>query len=123
MLDKGRADLAGKLGEFKYGAPLDQHLINFLGIDIAALRAELATGKGDGEILRWLEENAKVKHTAWEIEQWSAFMLRRAPGSDAETLEFLKKRLGEFSAQTREDIQTWFDLVDLDDLVTFGGKP
>lgn len=123
ILDKGRAEVAGQLGEFKYGAPLDQHLINFLGIDLDGLREQLAAGKGDWAILEWLKENAKQKHTEWEIEQWSEFMLRRAPGSDAETLEFLTQRLGEFGAQTREDIQTWFDLVDLDDLVTFGGKP
>jgi hypothetical protein len=24
--------------------------------------------------------------------------------------------------ETREDIKTWFDLLDLDDYVTFGGK-
>jgi hypothetical protein len=27
-----------------------------------------------------------------------------------------------FSA-TREDINTWFDLIDIDDYCTFGGKP
>ena len=123
LLDKGRADVAGKLGEFKYDAPLDQHLINFLGLDIAALRTQLATGDGDGEMLAWVIANAKHPRSAWEIEQWSEFFLRRAPGSDAETLDFLKQRLGEFGAQMREDIHTWFDLVDLDDHLTFGGKP
>lgn len=122
LLDKGRADAAGTAGEFKYNAPLDQHIINFLGLDLSALRDELATGKGDGEILTWLTENARNKHTAWEIEQWSEFMLRRGPDSDAETLGFFVERLGEFGAKTREDIRTWFDLVDLDDHVTFGGK-
>ncbi len=122
MLDKGRADVAGTIGQFKYDAPLDQHIINFLCLDVAGLRAQLAAGKGDGEILEWLKGNSKNKHTPWEIEQWSEFMLRRGPDSDAETLGFFLERLGSFS-KTREDIQTWFDLLDLDDLVTFGGKP
>ena len=30
--------------------------------------------------------------------------------------------VGKF-AQEREDVKTWFDLVDLDDHVAFGGKP
>jgi hypothetical protein len=30
--------------------------------------------------------------------------------------------VGSFS-KTREDIKAWFDLLDLDDLVTFGGTP
>jgi hypothetical protein len=36
-------------------------------------------------------------------------------------MEFFAKRLGEFN-KDREDVKTWFDLLDLDDYVTFGGK-
>ncbi len=36
-------------------------------------------------------------------------------------MEFFAKRLAEFN-KDREDVKTWFDLLDLDDLVTFGGK-
>ncbi|MEY2565199.1 MAG: hypothetical protein QOH88_3392 [Verrucomicrobiota bacterium] len=122
MLDKGRAEIAGVNGEFKYDAPLDQHIINFLGIDVASLREQLAAGLGDGEILQWLNSNATQKHTPWEIEQWSEFHEHRGPDSDAETLGYFFEALGKFS-KTREDIKTWFDLVDLDDHVTFGGKP
>lgn len=122
MLDKGRATIAGTNGEFNYDAPMDQHIIRFLGIDVAALKEQLATGAGDGEILAWLTERAPRKHTPWEIEQWSDYMLRRPPDSDEETLMFFFRRVGLFS-KTREDIHTWMDLLDLDDLVTFGGKP
>jgi hypothetical protein len=38
-----------------------------------------------------------------------------------ETLEFFTEAVAKFS-RTREDIKTWFDLLDLDDHVTFGGK-
>jgi len=86
------------------------------------LREELAAGKGDGEILDWINANAKHKRTPWEVEQWSDFQQRRGPDSDAETLSFFAELLGKFS-KTREDIRTWADLLDLDDYVTFGGKP
>ena len=122
MLDKGRAEIAGTSGEFHYDCPLDQHIINFLGIDPAALREQLATGKADGEILEWINGNAKHKRTAWEIEQWSDFQQRRGPDSDAETLAMFAELVGKFS-KTREDIRAWADLLDLDDYVTFGGKP
>lgn len=122
MLDKGRATVAGTNGEFNYDCPIDQHILNFLGIDAAALREQLATGLGDGEILEWVNANAQHKRTPWEIEQWSDYMQRRGPDSDAETLEFFTERVGSFS-KTREDIKTWADLLDLDDYVTFGGKP
>jgi hypothetical protein len=122
MLDKGRATIASTNGEFVYDAPVDQHIIKFLGLDAAALREQLAAGKGDGEILEWINANAQHKRSAWEIEQWSDFMQRRGPDGDLETLQFFADAVGKF-ATTREDIKTWFDLVDLDDYVTFGGKP
>lgn len=121
MLDKGRATIAGKNGEFHYDCPLDQHVIKFIGFDPAALREQLATGAGDGEVLAWLAEHAKNQRTPWEIAQWSDYMDRRGPDSDAETLEFFAEMVGKFS-KTREDITTWAALLDLDDYVTFGGK-
>lgn len=122
LLDKGRAAIAGTNGEFIYDAPVDQHIIRFLGLDPAALREQLAAGKGDGEILEWINATAQHQRSAWEIEQWSDFMQRRGPDGDIETLQFFTEYVGKF-AKTREDIKTWFDLVDLDDHVTFGGKP
>lgn len=121
MLDKGRAAIAGTNGEFNYDCPIDQHLVNFLGFDAGALREELAKGSGDFEILEWLKTNAKHQRNAWEIEQWSDYMQRRGPDSDAETLLFFAEMVGKFS-KTREDIKGWADLLDLDDYVTFGGK-
>jgi hypothetical protein len=47
-------------------------------------------------------------------------MEKRGPDGNAETLsgfEYLAQR-----SKTRKDIKTWFDALDLDDFVTFGGK-
>ena len=33
MLDKGRATIMSRNGEFIYNAPFDQHVINFLGFE------------------------------------------------------------------------------------------
>lgn len=121
LLDKGRAELAGTAGEFHYNCPLDQHFFNFTGIDFEALKKELAAGKGDGEILEWIKANAKHARTPWEIEQWSAYHLRRGPDSDEETLAYFAGAVAKFS-KAREDIRTWMDLLDLDDHITFGGK-
>ncbi|MEY2512423.1 MAG: hypothetical protein QOE26_3186 [Verrucomicrobiota bacterium] len=121
LLDKGRATIAGTNGEFTYDAPLDQHLKDFLALDFAALREQIAAGKGDGEILEWINANANHKRAAWEIDAWSNFMDCRGASGDVETLQFFAEYVGKFS-KDREDIKTWFDLVDLDDHVTFGGK-
>jgi hypothetical protein len=121
MLDKGRATIAGQNGEFHYNCPLDQHILNYLGLDPDALLAELRAGKGDGEILEWISANAKSKHAPWEIEQWSVFQEKRGPDSDAETLGYFVEAVGKFT-KTREDVKAWMDLLDTDDHVTFGGK-
>src|SRR6185503_17519281 len=58
MLDKGRATLAKKNGEYVYNSPTDQRLVQFLGFDPDALLKELATGKGDGEMLEWVQSHS-----------------------------------------------------------------
>jgi len=120
MLDKGRATIAGKQGEYHFNCPLDQRFLEFAGIDAEELRAELATGKGDGEILTWISANSRTKPKPWEIVAWSAYQDARGP-DDVETREFFDSLLAKLS-KTREDILTWFDLLDLDDFVSFGGK-
>jgi hypothetical protein len=121
MLDKGRATLAGKNGEYIYNSPTDQRLVQFLGFDPKALLKKLASGKSDGEMLEWVQAHSKTPRSPWEIEAWSAYMDKRAPDSDAETLAFFAKHLGRLS-KTREDIKTFFEFGELDDYVSFGGK-
>ncbi len=122
-LDKGRATIARKNGELHYDCPIGQLILKFLGISAPALLNELKKGKGDGEILAWIKKNQKHKHQPWEIEHWSSYQEKRGPDSDQETASFFTGRLVELGAAKREDIKTWFDLLDLDDHVSFGGKP
>lgn len=122
VLDKGRASLAGKLGEFHYaGKGMDRHFLEFTGIDHEALKQELAKGGSDGEILAWINSNAKHPRQPWEIAAWSAYHEQRGPDSDAETLAYFAEAVAKFTT-AREDIHTWFDLMDIDDHSTFGGK-
>jgi hypothetical protein len=122
ILDKGRASLAGKLGEYHFaGKGMDRHFFNFVGLDHEALQAELAKGLGDWEILNWIQANAKHQRQPWEIAAWSDYHLRRTPDGDVETLEFFAEQIRKFSA-VREDVRTWFDYLDLDDHCSFGGN-
>jgi len=120
MLDKGRATIAGKNGEYHYNCPNDQHFVNFVGIDAEALKKELAQGKGDGEILEWINAHAKHKRNEAEIAAWSAYIEQRTPDNVEGRGYFneLHKKVG----PNREDIVSWADLLDLDDYVSFGGK-
>ena len=120
MLDKGRAELLGKNGDYHFACPLDQNILSFVGIDPAALKAELAAGKGDGEILEWIEANAQHERSAFEIAQWSAWRDQVVP-TDVEGREFFNG-LHKGAGPKRGDIATWADVLDLDDYVSFGGK-
>lgn len=120
MLDKGRATVAGKHGEYHYACPLDQRFLDFAGINPNALKKELAKGKGDIEILAWIQANAKHKRTDPEIAAWSALVEQRAP-SDIESRSYFNE-LQSKVAPKRQDLATWFDLLDVDDYVSFGGK-
>jgi hypothetical protein len=118
MLDKGRATLNGKNGEYHYACPLDQGFLDFSGIDPEALKKELH--KSDTEILEWIKAHAKHKRTTPEIMAWTAWQEHRAP-DNTEGREFLNE-IHKKGAPAREDIVTWFDVLDMDDYVSFGGK-
>ena len=119
-LDKGRATINGKNGEYHYACPLDQHFLEFAGVDPEAMKKEIAAGKGDGEISEWIQANGKNKRTASEIAAWAAYQDQRAP-SDPEGREYLNGLHAKI-APKREDISTWFDILDVDDFVSYGGK-
>lgn len=118
LLDKARAQLAGKNGDYHYECPLDAHFFAFTGLDPAALLAVSGTGKTDTEVLEWIRE--QTKRLPAEIAAWSDWLSRHAPGGEeghawfAEVLQTI--------APGRDDVSTFFDLLDLDDYVTFGGK-
>lgn len=118
LLDKTRAVVAGKGGEYKYNCPLDQRLFAFTHIKPAAFMAKVKTGKTDYEMIEWV--NAQAKRPIHEVIAWSAWLENSGPGG-AEGHEWiasvLKKRKSE-----RDDIRSFADLLDLDDYLTFGGK-
>ena len=85
------------------------------------MKAEVAKGKGDGEILQWIEANAQHQRADWEIAQWSAFR-EAAAASDNESREFISRNIKEAGFEHREDMATWFEWLDADDFASYGGK-
>lgn len=118
MLDKGRATLAGKEGEYHFACPLDQQFLTFAGIDPEELKKELP--KSDTEVLAWIQQHAKNKRTPPEIAAWTQWQENRAP-DNPDGREFLND-IHKHGAPQREDIVTWFDALDMDDFASFGGK-
>jgi hypothetical protein len=118
MLDKGRATITGKNGEYHFACPLDQRFLDFTGIESAKVLDQLKQGKSDTEILAWVREQSK--RTDFEIYAWSEYQTQRSP-SDIDGREFVNESV-KAVAPERDDIVTWFDLLDLDDYVSFGGQ-
>jgi hypothetical protein len=121
MLDKGRAVIAGTNGEYNFNCPMDQHFLEFAGVNAGALKKQLAGGKSDTAILAWVEKNSKHKRNEAEIAAWSAYQEQRAP-ANTDGREYFQAEHARLAPQ-REDIASWFDYLDLDDYVTFGGQP
>ncbi|HOX03800.1 MAG TPA: DUF5069 domain-containing protein [Candidatus Paceibacterota bacterium] len=119
ILDKGRAALAGLNGEYNYDCPTDRQFFDFAGIDAEALRQQLALGLGDGQILAWIQARSRTHPEPAQIAAWSAHQETRTP-TTLEMRQFYQEEHQRI-APHREDLSTWFDLLDLDDFVSFGG--
>ncbi|HVU17107.1 MAG TPA: DUF5069 domain-containing protein [Candidatus Didemnitutus sp.] len=120
LIDKARAHVAGTNGDYHYDCPVDSHFWAFTGIKASEFIKEVKAGKSDSDLLAYVLTNAKPKRTPSEIAAWSAWYENRPPGA-ADGRAFFTE-VHRKNAPHRDDIGTWFDWLDLDDYVTFGGK-
>lgn len=118
LLDKARASISGKNGEYHYNCPLDRHFFDFTGIDHEALLAELKNGRSDSEMLGWVR--AHTKRLPSEIAAFSAWLMTWSPGG-SQGHGWFSEVIKTDSAE-RDDIGGFMELLDLDDYVTYGGK-
>ena len=119
LLDKSRAVIAGTSGEYKYNNPNDGHFFRFTGISPEALMEQVKTGAGDWDMLLWVNENAPLKRTTLEIQQWSDWT-ETVSFNDVEMREWFTDQIKRLNP-AREDLRGTFDYLDLDDFVSFGG--
>ena len=118
LLDKARAVVAGKGGEYKYNCALDQRFFAFTGVNPKAMLAQVKARKTDAQMLAWV--NARAKRPVHEIIAWSAWLEQLGPGG-AEGHEWIGSVLKRNKSE-RDDIRSFADLLDLDDYLSFGGK-
>mgnify|MGYP001819613324 CR=1 FL=1 len=121
LLDKARADIAGKVGEYHTNCPMDQMWLQFVGVDYNEIRGELEEGAGDTEILEWVAANAKTHRQSWEIDAWNAETEKAAPVPGTEMMDYLVSTRNIYS-ERRSDVVNWFELIDLEDYGSFSGN-
>lgn len=112
ILDKCRATLAGKNGEYNYNCPLDQRFFIFTGIDPEAFQAQVAQGKSDEEMLSWVQQNSKPR-TQDEILTWAYETRVEAPEMPEKKAYFERTRRA--VAPTHWTLRTWFELLDAEE--------
>ncbi len=118
ILDKARAAAAGCLGAYDFPAPLDRHFYLFTGLSADELLALVQTGASDTEVLSWIQ--ARAARAPSEITAWSVWLAGHAP-ADAEMHAWFAEEIARL-APGRDDIHTYFDLLELDDYVSFSGR-
>ena len=121
LIDMARAGAAGTNGVFHYNCPVDQRFLAYTGIDPEALFAEIKAGRSDSEILSYVSAHTQPKRHPAEIAAWSNWCEQLTP-TPPDTRAFFND-VHRKNAPHRDDIATWFDWLELDDYVTFGGKP
>lgn len=115
MLDKIRLNVAGQLpAEFQpnLGIAFDERATRLLWIEYPALVERVKEGGNDEEILEWCCQRGR-KPSDEEIEVWNEFMRKR--GWNDEATSRLVQRKAESGFSDRDDIQTMFDYIDLDE--------
>lgn len=121
LIDKARATVAGTNGEYHFNCPIDQRFFSFAGVSPESFFAEVKAGRSDSELLAYVLSHEKTKRHPAEIASWSHWFENLA-GMPPDTRHFFNE-VHRKNAPHRDDIATWFDWLDLDDYVTFGGKP
>ena len=116
MIDKGRAALNGTVGEYHYACPLDQMLFTHKGVQADDVKALLASGASDEQVLAWFNEHG-ASTTADETKAWSAGVESYNPHDDSEKREWFD---GECAALGLDPAKsTLFDFLETDDRVSF----
>ena len=121
MIDKGRATLNGTAGEYHFACPLDQMLFTYKGVRADDVKALLASGASDEQVLTWFNEHGASK-TADETKTWSAGVESYNPHGDPEKRDPEKREWfdGECAALGLDPAKSsLFDFLETDDRVSF----
>jgi hypothetical protein len=116
MIDKGRADLQGKAGEYHFACPLDQMLFEFKGVKAEEVKQQLATGASDEQVTAWFNTHGAPKK-AEEIKAWSSKVEGARPYENPEKKEWFSGECAKLGLKPENT--TLFQYLDADDIATF----
>ena len=118
-VDKCRASLAGKLGEYHYDCPLDNMLFSFKGINGTQFKTAVQAAKNYEDVGAWLQTNGTTKTSA-EIKTWSDEVEAGSPMKNPEKRAFFIENCTKLGLNPEKS--TTFDWLEADDCASFNGK-
>ena len=111
IIDKGRAYKENKLADYIFPCPLDKIILNFLKVDTEVF-ANMTRDKKDAEINDWAKEQTKSKSQS-DFDFINKQILERRPDSE-DRLDYFNDLRNKIDP-SRTDIETWADLIDLEE--------
>ncbi len=116
MIDKGRADLAGNVGEYHFACPLDQMLFEFKGVKADEVKKLLGSAATDDQVVTWFDSHGTSK-TADEIKAWSSGVEGYRPYDNPEKKDWF---VGECAkVGLKPETSTLVDFLEADDAASF----
>lgn len=112
-IDKGRADIEGKLGDYLSRTGFSEVLLDFLGLSVDGFLNALREREADEQVLEWVSANMTAR-SADEIEEFNRAFIDRTPQNEEEW-ERYRSFLAEIGQSHRTDITRQFDRLDLDE--------
>ena len=118
-IDKCRAALAGAIGDYHFDCPLDNVLFKFKGLKGDDFKSFVATGAGDAEIVKWVNEHGLPK-TDGEIKKFAEDTSKAEWPADKHG--YRDEIIRTADASLLGKITRIFETLELDDRATFARK-
>lgn len=110
-IDKARAQLEGKLGEYIYfGCGLNRRLFNTLGVTEDEFLDEVRRSPDDDAMAEWIREYVRPERD--KVEKLNDWVLHGEPG-EQERQHFCDEL--ERVDPGNDSVRTWADLIDLEE--------
>ena len=122
-IDKGRAELAGTLGDYISRGGRSGRVFDFLDVPEAGFIEALKTRATDAEVWGWVSERMTARSPE-KIKEFNDWMCSASPDNGDHSWEWFQAQLEESDNGHRSDIKRHFDRLDLDEGrdVPIGGR-
>ena len=114
-IDKGRALVAGNIGEYHFDCPLDNMLFGFKGVKGDDFKAQIEQGASDHEMVEWLNRSGEKK-TPEEIKRWADEVEESSLYDHPEKRDFFCEEVKKLALDPART--TTFEWLEVDDRVS-----